>query len=302
MKICGIYKITSPVNKVYIGNSVNIKERWKTYKALSCKRQKKLYNSLLSHGPENHIFEIVEECTIENLICRERYWQDFYDVLGKLGLNLKLSHCGDKKQVHSNETILKMSGINHPHFEKKRPDLVERNKTRYENGLYLSGENHHFFGKKGEKSINFGKKHTETAKKKMSEKINNYYNINMSHRCREVIDINTGIVYFSIKEASITLNLNLPSLKSMLYNRVLNKTTLRFKDEDDKINYKKNKSILHKTKKVYQYDLEGNLLNIYNSSKEAASKLNISINVVYQQLSNKSYKSKQNYILKREKI
>jgi hypothetical protein len=34
-KICGIYKITSPSGKVYIGQSVDIKRRFTTYKILN---------------------------------------------------------------------------------------------------------------------------------------------------------------------------------------------------------------------------------------------------------------------------
>ena len=41
----GIYKITNPSNKVYIGQSTNIKERFRKYSKLSNKRQIKLYNS-----------------------------------------------------------------------------------------------------------------------------------------------------------------------------------------------------------------------------------------------------------------
>jgi len=44
----GIYKITSPSGKIYIGQSINIEKTWKyRYKNLNaCKRQTILYNSL----------------------------------------------------------------------------------------------------------------------------------------------------------------------------------------------------------------------------------------------------------------
>jgi hypothetical protein len=35
MEICGIYKITSPSKKVYIGQSVDIYERWQKYQNLN---------------------------------------------------------------------------------------------------------------------------------------------------------------------------------------------------------------------------------------------------------------------------
>jgi len=69
----GIYKITSPTNKIYIGQSTNITDRWKRYYKLNhCRNQIKLYNSLKKHGFKNHIFEIIEECNWEELNIRER--------------------------------------------------------------------------------------------------------------------------------------------------------------------------------------------------------------------------------------
>ena len=74
----GIYKITSPSGKIYIGQSINIIKRFKNYKCLSCKDQPIIYNSFKKHGVENHIFEIIEECTIEQLDEREIYWKQHY--------------------------------------------------------------------------------------------------------------------------------------------------------------------------------------------------------------------------------
>lgn len=88
----GIYKIINPNGKVYIGQSTDIYGRWeRNYKRINCKDQPKLYNSLKKYGPENHIFEIIEECSIEQLDNREVYWGLFYQVLNpEIGLNLRL--------------------------------------------------------------------------------------------------------------------------------------------------------------------------------------------------------------------
>ena len=72
-KVCGIYKITSPTNKVYIGQSTNSLFRFGAYKRLNCKKQTYLYNSFLKHGVENHTFEIIEECSIDILNERLNY-------------------------------------------------------------------------------------------------------------------------------------------------------------------------------------------------------------------------------------
>jgi hypothetical protein len=46
----GIYKITSPSKKVYIGQSVNIEKRKYFYEIGNCKKQIKLYNSIKKYG------------------------------------------------------------------------------------------------------------------------------------------------------------------------------------------------------------------------------------------------------------
>jgi group I intron endonuclease len=88
MKIIGIYKITSPTEKVYIGASKNILKRWSfDYKYVcNVKSQKKLYRSFKKYGIANHKFEIIEVCKIEELFNKEIYWIKFYNSYKK-GLN-----------------------------------------------------------------------------------------------------------------------------------------------------------------------------------------------------------------------
>lgn len=79
----GIYKITNIENGMcYIGQAVDIAERWKQH----IKRgigadpptQNKLYPAMLAIGVENFTFEIIEQCGGNQLNEREDYWQDFY--------------------------------------------------------------------------------------------------------------------------------------------------------------------------------------------------------------------------------
>lgn len=95
----GIYKITSPSNKIYIGQSINIEKRWKQYQRLDCKKQPKLFNSFQKHGVKNHIFEIIEECNSEQLNEREIYWKQYYDTIDK-GLNCELFDIGQGCRSH----------------------------------------------------------------------------------------------------------------------------------------------------------------------------------------------------------
>jgi len=77
--IIGIYKITSPSGKIYIGQSVNIDERKKVYKRInSLVGQPKIYRSINKYGFENHTHEIIEICSIEQLDERETFWKKYY--------------------------------------------------------------------------------------------------------------------------------------------------------------------------------------------------------------------------------
>jgi group I intron endonuclease len=106
----GIYKITSPSGKIYIGQSRTLEKRKNNYNNLrDCKNQPRLYASLVKYGFFEHIFEVVEECVVENLNSRERHWQEFYDVLGPKGLNCVLTAADSKPRIHSQESKNTMS-------------------------------------------------------------------------------------------------------------------------------------------------------------------------------------------------
>jgi len=112
-KKIGIYKIINPKGKIYIGQSTNIYSRLDDYKKIvaSVKSQIKIYNSLKKYGSKSHLFEIIEECSVESLNERERYWQDYYNVLNE-GLNCKLTKTGDKSGFISQEIKNKIGNSN----------------------------------------------------------------------------------------------------------------------------------------------------------------------------------------------
>lgn len=103
-RLSGIYKITSPTKKVYIGQTINMFDRIKTYERKHCKSQRKLFNSLVRHGVSKHIFEILEYCDVDLLNEKERYYQELYSAISKNGLNLMLTHTEDSSGKMSEET------------------------------------------------------------------------------------------------------------------------------------------------------------------------------------------------------
>ena len=104
----GIYKITSPSDKVYIGQSIDIERRFRHYKRMVCKDQVKIYNSFLKYGVNAHIFEVLELCDTEHLNNRERHYQDLYDSVAN-GLNLLYVKSEHFNGGHSEESKKKIS-------------------------------------------------------------------------------------------------------------------------------------------------------------------------------------------------
>ena len=85
-KRTGIYKITyQPTNQCYIGQARDIKERWREHiKAGSCKIDtpagNKLYNIMAKSPISDFTFELLEECSVEELNEKEKYYIGLYQA------------------------------------------------------------------------------------------------------------------------------------------------------------------------------------------------------------------------------
>ena len=94
----GVYKITRmKTNEIYIGQAVNISTRWsehcKAALGVGTLASSQLHRVMAEDGPEQFVFEVLEEVPKEKLRERESYYIDFYDSKN-CGLN---SISGSKK-------------------------------------------------------------------------------------------------------------------------------------------------------------------------------------------------------------
>lgn len=106
MKIIGIYCIRNLINnKVYIGQSLNIKQRIRQHKSqlnLNKHTNSYLQRSCNKYGLSNFEFIIVKECTIDEIDKFEKYYIDKYDSINKLyGYNLESG--GNLNKIISDE-------------------------------------------------------------------------------------------------------------------------------------------------------------------------------------------------------
>ena len=106
---CGIYKIVNKVNnKVYIGQSVNIAQRWSAERCRAFNADSQDYNcsrarAFRKYGLDNFIFEIIEECEPSQLNDREIYWANFYNSYVPNGYNE--ARCGGQGHSYKLDNI-----------------------------------------------------------------------------------------------------------------------------------------------------------------------------------------------------
>ena len=89
----GIYKITGPDGRIYIGKSTDIKSRWQQH----CKSAfhtgtiswAAIHDEMEKVGIDQFTFEVVERTSKENLTDREKFWIRFYDS-DKTGYNMRV--------------------------------------------------------------------------------------------------------------------------------------------------------------------------------------------------------------------
>lgn len=215
--ICGIYKITSYSGRVYIGQAKDIYDRWCDYYNIACNKQPRIFRSLNKYGPEKHGFEIIEECSIEDLNIRERYWQEFYDVLGPMGMNCQYVRTEDKKgQIREDDSRLN-KGEKHHNFGRIRSEETKRRISKSKKGVYA-----------GERHYNWGKKLSEETLKKKSEKRKGKCMGEENVKSKIILDLQTGIYYFGCREAAEAYGINKRSLWEQLSGKLKNRTFLIF--------------------------------------------------------------------------
>ena len=248
----GIYKITSPSKRVYIGQSINIPHRWREYKNFECKNQTKVYRSFKKYGVENHSFEVVIECEESQLNELERYYQDLYNVLSH-GLNCFLTKSSDRSGKMC-ETVKKKIGDaqrgekNH-NYGKKASAETKAKLSAIRKGRVVSPESIEKI-----RQANLGRKASDETRKLQSElkkgctpwnKGINYMtdaqrehlrNINLGkmargkhNQARPVIDIISGDEFECAADVAEKLNVKSATLRSWLNNKRPNNTNYRWK-------------------------------------------------------------------------
>lgn len=236
LKIVGIYKITSPTNKIYIGQSWDVVHRKNHYSSSLAKGQKHLHNSLKKHGWDNHKFEIVHELpndvtqeVLDNyeILCINQYKECGFEMMNIREGGSKGKHNSSTKQLISQNT----KGI-------PRPTLLNRiitKKTRDRIGKANSKPKPEGFGKLISLS-NIGRKLTEEQKQKLRKPHNVKIptlqkGIPKLKLCKKIgkLDNNNQLIkmYNSVSEAALENNTSIGNISTVLKGKT--KTTAGYK-------------------------------------------------------------------------
>lgn len=214
--ICGIYSIENTINhKKYIGQSVNIKQRWCHHKNDLNNGQhdndylQKLWNK---YGASAFKMKILEECSKDELNDKERYYIDLYNTLDdKFGYNLKSG--GQDKNYVTDEIKEKISKANKKYY-KEHPEARQQMSVN----AYKQWSNPEIKAKiSGKNNYMYGRTHTEEARQKMSESRKG--RISEKRNPTPVLCVETNIIYSCAAEAQRKSNITTSILEVCKGNR-----------------------------------------------------------------------------------
>jgi len=253
--ICGIYKITSPTRKIYIGQSHNCIKRRLSHERPRDKS--KVCNSIRKYGWEAHQFEIIHECDPEQLNELEAYYVELFQSFNtKFGLNLregggsqgklsdetkrKISASG-KGRIVSEETRRKISVIN------KGKIVTEETRRKIRESKSVLSQEARFNISEGQKRRDWSRQvWTDEMKGKLSIGNKRWWDEN-PEKAKERKEKLTS---FFIK--------NNPHLGKKQSTKTISKRSQSLKEFYSKT-----------PKKIAQFDLKGNLVNSFPTLVDA---------------------------------
>jgi len=145
-------------NRKYIGSAVNIEKRWYQHRyKLNNKMHENNYlqNAWIKYGSKNFKFTILEQTNLLNLINREQYYINYFNVV-ELGYNLS-------------PTAGNTLGFKFSEESKKKMSLQKKGKKSTRKNYKLSKETKRKISESNKISQR-GRKHSIETKKKMSKK------------------------------------------------------------------------------------------------------------------------------------
>ena len=161
-KTSGIYRITClATDKIYIGSSTSVQRRFyqhRTELKHNTHVNPHLQNAFNKYGMRNFIFEILEECSVEELQDLEKKYLDELQPFGNKGFNIDRDPVRIEMAEETKEKI-RQAKLGTTYSEESKQKMSDSAKARFE-----SQEERDKLSR-----AHRGKTHSEETRKKMSE-------------------------------------------------------------------------------------------------------------------------------------
>jgi group I intron endonuclease len=253
MQLGRVYMIVSPSNKKYVGSTTRtFEKRWEDYKILNCKSQKRLYNSLIKYGVNNHKFYEVWTGDVQLMLKYEAIVGRLWNVLDRhCGLNSQLPKESDIYSCISKETRINMSisaKQKAPRTEETKLKIIESIKKSF------TKERKENIRKRMKGHITSEETRQKISNARKGKKLSKEQCENISKGKRGIASPNKGIKYSD--ETKLKMSLAKKGVKqSNSHRENLNKAI---------------------QKKIIQTDLEDNFIKEWDSLISAAKELSLS--------------------------
>lgn len=223
----GIYKITSPKGKIYIGQSMNIEKRFIHYKNSGAPSQPKIDRSFKKYGFANHVCEIIEICDESLLNERECHYISLFDTFQTdHGMNCRSGGAFGRHSSYSNELNRQA------HLGKKDTDQTKE-KKRLAMAKFKGIKRDPEIGRKiseAKKGVKFSdaQKKNMSISRRNSQAVKRQCKINAKNQGKTVIDTVSGETWASAKEAAAANGMNQYTLTPKLNGTFKNNTNLKY--------------------------------------------------------------------------
>jgi hypothetical protein len=161
----GIYGfLCRTTGKLYVGSSKNLSLRFQDH-IKGSRSNVLLQNAINRYTLNDFVFILFEYCEPKDLISREQFYINSLSPEFNI-LQIAGSSLGYK---HSEESLAKFSGENHPLFGKGHSTESIAKMSEAQRSIDRSGRNNPMFGRTGENHPMFGKSHSAETKALMSQ-------------------------------------------------------------------------------------------------------------------------------------